>query len=374
MNLEFLKNKFAEVFYKGKITTVYIKDIKEKRLHLILPTGKEELINYSSLVYYEEKTNSLRDLNQIINMINERNEIREKLKDTFNPEEVWEVLVEEVETILAKEIVELLLGKPPTENEIAGFVRKALEDRIYFKLKKPNILKIVSKSEVEKVILQRKKEFEKLKKINEGEEFVKALQSKNIEHFSETQKEFWLSALKEFVLWENQTSSGKLAYEVLKRLNMLNSYKVFNLLVNAGVFKEDENLEIIKTHFPAGFSEKELDETKLIVQMDIPKDKRVDLTHLYTVTVDAEETQDFDDALSFEEKEDKYIIYIHIAEVAGFLKPGLSLWKRALERACTLYLPDAIYPMLPFPLSHEKFSLKKNELKPALTFKIEIDK
>ncbi|MDF2953108.1 MAG: Exoribonuclease R [Thermodesulfobacterium sp.] len=374
MNLEFLKNRFAEVFYKGKITTAYIKDTKEKRLHLILPSGKEELINYSSLVYYEEKAASLKDLNQIIAMIKERNEVREKLKDTFNPEEVWEVLVEEVETILAKEIVELLLGQLPTENEIAGFIRKALEDRIYFKLKEPNVLQIISKNEVEKVILQRKKEFEKLKKINEGEEFVKALQSKNIEHFSEAQKEFWLSALKEFVLWENQTPSGKLAYEVLKRLNMVNSYKVFNLLVNAGVFKEDENLEIIKTHFPASFSEKELAETKSIVKMDIFKDQRVDLTHLYTVTVDAEETQDFDDALSFEEKEDKYIIYVHIAEVAGFLKPGLSLWERALERACTLYLPDAIYPMLPFPLSHEKFSLKKNELKPALTFKIEIDK
>jgi len=73
-------------------------------------------------------------------------------------------------------------------------------------------------------------------------------------------------------------------------------------------------------------------------------------------------------------KKDKYILYIHIAEVADFLKPGLALWEGALERACTLYLPDGIYPMLPFSLSHEKFSLKKDQLKPALTFKIIIDK
>lgn len=374
MNLEFLKNRFAEIFYKEKITTVYIKDVKEKRLHLVLPSGKEELINYSALVYFEEKTQSLNDLNQIIALLKEKNEKRETLKETFDLKEIWEILVEEIEAISAKEAVELLLGKAPSEDEVAGFLRKALEERTYFRLKEPNFLQIVSKEEVEKIFNQRKKELEKLKKINEGEEFLKALTSKNIENFPEEVKNFWLSALKEFVFWEDKTPSGKLAYEVLKRLNITPWYKIFRLLVEVGVFKEDENLELLRLNYPAHFSEKELKEAEIIVNAEIPEEKRMDYTHLYTFTVDAEETQDFDDALSFEEKEDKYILYIHIAEVAEFLKPGLALWEGALERACTLYLPDTVYPMLPFSLSHEKFSLKKGKLKPSLTFKIILDK
>ncbi|RKX63118.1 MAG: hypothetical protein DRP34_02885 [Thermodesulfobacteriota bacterium] len=374
MNLEFLKNRFAEFFYKGKITTAYIKDVKDKRLHLILPSGKEELINYSALIYFEEKSIPLNDLNQIIAFAKQRHEEREKLKNNFNPVEIWEVLVEDVEKISVKDAVELLLGRPAGENEIAGFIRKVLEERLYFKLKEPNTLYIVPKNEVERLILQRKKELEKLEKINEGEKFVKALQSKNIDSFSEEIKNFWISALKEFILWETQTSSGKLAYEVLKRLNIANPYKAFELLVKAGFLNEDENLEFLKTHYPVSFSDEELKEAEIIAKMEISEDKREDFTYLHTVTVDAEETQDFDDALSFEEKEDKYILYIHIAEVADFLKPGLVLWEGALERACTLYLPDGIYPMLPFSLSHEKFSLKKDQLKPALTFKIIIDK
>ena len=374
MNLESLKKRFAEIFYKEKITTTYIKDIKDKRLHLVLPSGKEELINCSSLICFDEKTIPLNDLNQIITLAKEKNEKREKIKDTFNLEEIWEILVEETENIPIKDAVELLLGRIPTEDEIAGFVRKALEDRIYFRLKEPNILQIVPKEEVERLILQRKKELEKLKKLSEGEEFIKAFQLKNIEHYPQEVKNFWISALKEYVLWETQTPSGKLAYEVLKRLNIAEPYRVFNLLVSAKIFEEDENLELIKTRYPTSFSEKELKEAELIVKIEIPKEEREDLTHLYTVTVDAEDTQDFDDALSFEEKEDKYIIYIHIAEVADFLKPGSALWDGALERACTLYLPDGIYPMLPFSLSHEKFSLKKGELKTSLTFKISIDK
>uniref|UniRef100_A0A7C4JRG8 RNB domain-containing ribonuclease n=1 Tax=Thermodesulfobacterium geofontis TaxID=1295609 RepID=A0A7C4JRG8_9BACT len=374
MNLESLKKRFAEIFYKEKIITTYIKDIKEKRLHLVLPSGKEELINFSSLVCFEEKPTPLNDLNQIIALVKEKNERREKIKDRFNLEEIWKILVEEVEDIHVKDAVELLLGRIPTEDEIAGFVRKALEDRTYFRLKGPNLLQIISKEEVERLILQRKKELEKLKKLSEGEEFIKALQLKNIESFPQEIIDFWISALKEYVLWETQTPSGRLAYEVLKRLNIAEPYKVFNLLVEAKIFNEDENLEILKTHYPTSFSEKELKEAELIAKMEIPKEEREDLTHLYTVTVDAEETQDFDDALSFEEKEDKYILYIHIAEVADFLKPGSALWEGALERACTLYLPDGIYPMLPFSLSHEKFSLKKGELKASLTFKISLDK
>ncbi len=374
MNLEHLKNRFVELFYKDKLTTAYIREVKEKRFHLILPSGKEELINYSSLVYFEEKTSSLNDLNQIIALLKEKNEEREKLKESFNPKEVWEVVVEEIETISVKELVELLLGKVPTENEIAGFLRKVIEERTYFKLKEPNILQVVSKDEVERILLQRKKELERLRKINEGEEFVKALISKNVESFSEEIKNFWFSALREFVLWEDKTPSSKLACKVLKRLNMADSYKIFGLLVSAGIFKEDENLELLKTHYPASFSEKELKEAEEVAKIEVSDEEREDLTDLYTVTVDAEETQDFDDALSFEEKGDKYILYIHIAEVAEFLRPGSSLWESALQRACTLYLPDTIYPMLPFTLSHEKFSLKKGELKPAITFKLTLDK
>ncbi len=374
MSLEFLKNRFAEIFHKNKITAVYIKDVKEKRLHVVFPNGKEELINFAALIYFEEKSNPISDINQILPLLKEKQENREKIKNTFNLKELWEVLNNEVEEISAKSAVELILGKIPSEDEVAAFIRKILEEGIYFKLEKPNFLSIMSSFEVEKILFQKEKELERIKKIDEGENFIKALCLGNVNSFTEEIKNFWISALKNYVIWESNAPSGKIIYEALKRLNLTDPYKVFELLVKNGYLSEDENLELLRTHYPMNFSEKEEEETKEILKISISKEKREDLTSLYTFTVDAEETQDFDDALSFEEKENEYILYVHITEVADYIKPGSSLWEGALERACTLYLPDAIYPMLPFSLSHEKFSLKKGHLKPALTFKIVIDK
>ncbi len=374
MSLEFLKNKFADLFYKNKITIVYIKDIKEKRLHVIFSNGKEELINLSALIHFEEKSNPISDINHILVLLKEKQESREKMKDIFNLKELWEVINNEVEELPAKLAVELILGRTPQEDEVAAFIRKILEEGLYFKLKEPNLISVMNSSEVEKILTQREKEFERSKKITEGENFIKALLSGDINLFEEEIKNFWISALKSYVIWEVNTSSGKIVYEALKRLNLTHPYKVFEILVKNGYLSEDENLDLLRTRYPLNFSEKEEEESKKILKIPVYMEKREDLTSLYTFTIDAEETQDFDDALSFEEKENKYILYIHIAEVADYIKPDSPLWEGALERACTLYLPDAIYPMLPFSLSHEKFSLKKGTLRSALTFKIIIDK
>lgn len=374
MKLEFLKNKFADLFYKNKIISVYIKDVKEKRLHAIFPNGKEELINFSALIHFEEKSNLISDINQILILLKEKQENREKIKDTFNLKELWEVLNNEVEEISAKSAVELILGRTPHEDEIAAFIRKVLEEGLYFRVKEPNLLSVMPSSEVQRILIQKEKELERSKKIAEGEIFIKAFCLGDINSFEEEIKNFWISALKEYVIWGINAPSGKIVYEVLKHLNLTDPYKIFELLVKNGLLNEDENLELLRTYYPLNFSEKEEEESREILKIPISMEKREDLTSLYTFTIDAEETQDFDDALSFEEKENEYILYIHITEVADYIKPGSSLWEGALERACTLYLPDAIYPMLPFSLSHEKFSLKKGHPKPAITFKIVIDK
>lgn len=374
MDITLLKNRFAELFYKEKIITGYVKEVKGKRFHTILPSGKEELINHGSFLYFEEKPQNFKDINQVIFKLREKNEVREKLKDLFNLKDLWEVVSGEKEEFLAKDLVELYLGKEPSEDEIAGFIRKVCEEKNYFKIKEPNVILVMDRDIVQKILYQREKELEKLKKLVEGERIIRMLVEQRGSDIPDEEKDFWISALKEYVIWEEQTPNGKLVSEILEKLEMKDPLKVFNLLISLKIFEEDENLDLIKSGFPCEFKKEELEEAFLIEKMLPDQNLRIDLTYLNTFTVDAEETEDFDDALSFEEDNLGYTIYIHIAEVAGFIKPFSFLWEGALERGSTLYLPDKIFPMLPFSLSHKKFSLRKGEPKPALTFKIKLQK
>ena len=372
MDLQTLKHRFVEVFHKGKLVPAYVKDVKEKRLRVVLPSGKEELISHSGLVFFESHPVKTKDISSILEVLKEKHEKREVLKDNLSIRDVWEVVVDELEEADARELCELLLGREVDEDEVAGFMRKCLEERLFFKFKAPNTLEVASREEVQRKIQQKQKELERLKKLSEGERFLEALEKGKLDEFSEEVKDFWLTAFKNYVLWQEEAPQGKLVSEVLKRRSLTDPLKLFFLLVKAGVFDEDANLELLKLRFPVEFSKSALEEAKKLSSLIPSEYSRKDLTDLNTFTIDAEDTQDFDDAISVEKLENGWRLWIHIAEVAEFISPKMHLWKEALERASTLYLPDAIIPMLPFSLSHEKFSLKENEIKPAVTFEVRL--
>lgn len=95
--------------------------------------------------------------------------------------------------------------------------------------------------------------------------------------------------------------------------------------------------------------------------------KRMDYRDVLTFTIDPTDAKDFDDALSFQEKENgDFEVGIHIADVSHYVKPGTVLDDEAYQRATSVYLVDRVVPMLPEQLSNKVCSLRPNEEK--LTF------
>ncbi len=91
-----------------------------------------------------------------------------------------------------------------------------------------------------------------------------------------------------------------------------------------------------------------------------PADKvgRFDLTELPFVTIDGEDARDFDDAVYCEPKErGGWRLYVAIADVAHYVKPGTDLDNAARERATSVYFPQYVVPMLPEKLSNGMCSL-----------------
>jgi ribonuclease R len=102
-------------------------------------------------------------------------------------------------------------------------------------------------------------------------------------------------------------------------------------------------------------------------------DARVDLTALPTFTVDPRDAQDFDDAVSARREDDRVRVWVHIADVSAYVRPGGPLEHEAFRRGTSVYVPGAVEPMLPEALSNRACSLRPGEEKLAVTVEMVMD-
>jgi len=101
---------------------------------------------------------------------------------------------------------------------------------------------------------------------------------------------------------------------------------------------------------------------------------RTDLRYKINFTIDGETARDFDDAVGIERSEHGYKLFVSIADVSHYVKPGTRLDSEAYQRATSVYFPDRCIPMLPEALSNEICSLKPKVDRLAMTAELDFDK
>ena len=101
---------------------------------------------------------------------------------------------------------------------------------------------------------------------------------------------------------------------------------------------------------------------------------RRDIRHLNLVTIDGRDARDFDDAVCAVVENDKSIrLWVAIADVSLFVKPGSTLDRQAFERSTSVYFPDHVVPMLPEVLSNGVCSLNPFEERACLVCEAVVD-
>jgi ribonuclease R len=95
---------------------------------------------------------------------------------------------------------------------------------------------------------------------------------------------------------------------------------------------------------------------------------RADLRDQPAVTIDGETAKDFDDAVAaFPAAGGAIEVYVHIADVSHYVRPGTPLDLAARERGTSVYLPGRCVPMFPERLSNHLCSLVAGQDRLAFT-------
>ena len=100
-------------------------------------------------------------------------------------------------------------------------------------------------------------------------------------------------------------------------------------------------------------------------------DDRLDFTDMLTITIDPFDARDFDDAISLQREDGRWRLWVHIADVSHFVKPGSKLDEEAKRRATSVYLPDRVVPMIPEIISNHLASLQPERMRLVKTCEIE---
>lgn len=162
------------------------------------------------------------------------------------------------------------------------------------------------------------------------------------------------SAMVEFLLRTDYLEEGK-ALEILAK-RAVNDYPNFSWDV-------DESMQEIALNLPDPEDEPESYKS------------RRDLRELETYSVDPATARDFDQALSYEKLSDgSFKLWVHIADVSHYVRPGTELDDYAKQRATSVYLPSRGLPMHAPALSTGLCALQQDVDRFSLTCELHYSK
>ena len=140
-------------------------------------------------------------------------------------------------------------------------------------------------------------------------------------------------------------SSGEMSGEIIELLGSPDNIDVQMRLV------------IEKFSLPHRFSGHALREAEKLSDSFKSSRDRLDLRKVEHITIDGETAKDFDDAVCVKKTPEGFLLYVSIADVSYFVRPGSYLDKEAYARGTSIYFPGRVIPMLPENLSNNLCSL-----------------
>ncbi len=350
---------------------------KGSRLHILTQNGKEMNLAPGRVLSISGKRIDISDRHAVLLALQATHSRREALKEKIPISEVWEVVHDDAETWPPEELAELVFGEAG-DDQVAAFLRAVIDDHTYFKFRDGNI-NVLSPMLVGRLLEQRAREAKRLERIAKGARWLDVVWNNRTEAMSEDLKdavqEFWIPALQDYCIQGDDSDYAPSVRGLLKHAGLSGHSHAFDTLVKAGIWDRDENIELLRQGIEPDFSQEVMAQAKRSASAD-PDTRgktREDLRGLHLITIDGAESKDLDDALSFCKKGNGWEIGVHITDIGLEIKDNSPLFKEAIKRATSIYLPEQQISMLPDILSNDRWSLLQGSDRQALSFFISLD-
>ncbi len=364
-----------------RIMCAVILEVKKQRLRLLTETDREVNLSASRLSHLSKMSldiglGRLKTVEALKEIANRRKE----LIDRVDIKELWEVLNSEKEWIDLSTMTEFCFPENQSYDHESAVVRAFFSNRFYFKFNHDRFFPY-SEKQVKQLAAEKRKTQRKDRMISQGADWVKSIINNGGPQSRpevDAQSEF-LNILKSIYVNGKSSPHYQIGKAILEKAGIKNFDNIFPILVKAGVWSEDENIDLIRFGIVTEFTDEvnkyalKLLETAGSKWSAGESSERKDLSGLPVITIDGQSTLDYDDAISIEKTGDSFRLGVHIIDVGYYVRKGDLIDQAAFERGSSIYMPDQKISMLPSVLAEDYCSLKAGELRPAISTMINLN-
>lgn len=151
--------------------------------------------------------------------------------------------------------------------------------------------------------------------------------------------------------------------------------KVIDIITPADADFVEIKYTFFKNKIVEEFSPESLKELEIFDESFIKEKgaERTDLRHIPFVTIDGESTNDIDDAIYVEYKDNQWKLFVAISDASEFIIEGSKLDNEAKNRTSSIYCLGKNIPMIPQRLSSDLCSLMENKERLAMVCEMDFN-
>ena len=365
----------AEYIDQQKVICAVVMQLKNLRLKLLTENNREVNVSAGRLSHVSrEGLDISASRESLVRELKRISQKRRELAQTLDIGELWELLHEDGDPIDIPTMAALCFDPPVTPDHESAVIRAFFNDKLYFKFGKEELTPLTPE-QIQLKLRQIQEAEARERLIDKGSTWIKGMPQATSPEPPDSEI---LAILTDYYIHEKESKTAADARAILSRGGTESPQQIFNIMVKAGIWQKDENIDLIRLDIPTCFPEPVIEKAeRLILSHEdfIHDPRRKDLREIPLITIDGQSTLDYDDALSLQKNEDGgYVLGIHIIDVGFYIKHDDVIDRDARFRASSIYMPDDKIPMLPPNLSEDLCSLREGETRPGISTLVRLNR